>query len=79
MTPSQVRKEALQAKAESEAVAAKKEPPAKFSSSIDDGTKQALTDFSKTDAGKIAKDLDGKSLGQVKEYMDSYPGVKKSV
>jgi hypothetical protein len=78
-TPSQALKKQAEEPAASKASPASKEPGPKFSSSIDDGTKRALADFPKTDAAKIAKELDGKTLSEVKTHMDAYSGSQKSV
>jgi uncharacterized Zn-binding protein involved in type VI secretion len=50
-----------------------------FAPTVDDGTKQALAQFPQTKAGDIARDLNGKNLNEVKQYMDAhYPNAQKS-
>ena len=54
--------------------------PAGFKPTVDDGTKRALSAFPHTEGGKIARDLGGKTMDEVKQYMDAnYPGALKSI
>ncbi|HET8726253.1 MAG TPA: hypothetical protein VFO41_01975, partial [Alphaproteobacteria bacterium] len=51
-----------------------------FAPTVDAGTRKALADFSTTDGAKVARDLDGKTLDEVKQYMDTnYPSAPKTV